>query len=186
MTTPGTPPRSTGNSGRLGTFRAGAAGRPRPPRRRLRRLAGLAVFGAAVAAAALIGSLAVRAAGSAYAGLRQPDWAPPGWLFGPLWSLLYAMIAVAGWLVWLRAGLPPALAWWVAQLVLNAAWTPIFFGAGRYGLAFIDIVALWLLIGVTVARFARMSRGATALLLPYWGWVSYAAALNFSIWRLNG
>jgi translocator protein len=74
---------------------------------------------------------------------------------------------------------------WVAQLVLNAIWTPLFFGAGRYGLAFLDIVALWLLIGVTVALFWRVSRPAALLLLPYWAWVTYASALNFAIWRLN-
>ena len=82
-----------------------------------------------------------------YANLRQPGWAPPSWLFGPVWTLLYALIAVAGWLVWRRVGFGPALWAWTAQLVLNAIWTPLFFGAGAYGLAFAEIVLMWLAIG---------------------------------------
>ena len=120
-----------------------------------------------------------------YARLEKPGWAPPAWLFGPVWTVLYAMIALAGWLVWRRVGPGPALWAWTAQLVLNAVWTPIFFGAGRYGLAFVDIVALWLLIGVTVALFRRASRPATLLMLPYWAWVTFAGALNLAIWRMN-
>lgn len=89
-------------------------------------------------------------------------------------------------LVWRRVGFGPELYVYGAQLVLNAIWTPLFFGAGRYGLAFVDIVALWLLIGVTVVLFWRISRPAAALLLPYWAWVTFAAALNLAIWRLNG
>ncbi|MEU6205800.1 TspO/MBR family protein [Micromonospora musae] len=142
-------------------------------------------FGAAVAVAAAIGALGVRGTGAEYAALDRPAWAPPGWLFGPVWSLLYALIALAGWLVRRRVGIGAALWAWVAQLALNAAWTPIFFGTGRYGTAFAEIVVLWLAIAVTVALFARASRAATLLLLPYWAWVSYAAALNFAIWRLN-
>ncbi|BCL13571.1 putative TspO/MBR-related protein precursor [Micromonospora sagamiensis] len=135
--------------------------------------------------AAGIGVLGVSDTSGEYANLRQPAWAPPSWLFGPVWSLLYAMIAVAGWLVWRRVGFGPALAAWTAQLVLNAAWTPIFFGAGRYGLAFADIVALWLLTGLTVVLFRRVSRPATLLMLPYWAWVTFAACLNGAIWQLN-
>lgn len=79
----------------------------------------------------------------------------------------------------------PALWAWTAQLVLNAIWTPLFFGAGRYGLAFAEIVLMWLAIGLTVVLFARVSRVAAALMLPYWAWVTFAAALNLSIWQLN-
>ncbi|WKU08079.1 TspO/MBR family protein [Micromonospora sp. HUAS LYJ1] len=143
-------------------------------------------FGAAVAVAAAIGGLGVSGTRDEYASLQQPAWAPPGWLFGPVWTLLYALIAVAGWLVWRRVGFGPALAAWTVQLVLNAIWTPLFFGAGRYGLAFAEIVLMWLAIAVTVAAFWRISRPAAALLLPYWAWVTFAAALNFSIWQLNG
>ncbi|MGX4652535.1 TspO/MBR family protein [Micromonospora sp. SCSIO 07396] len=143
-------------------------------------------FGAAVAVAAAIGGLGVSGTRDEYASLQQPDWAPPGWLFGPVWTVLYALIAVAGWLVWRRVGFGPALWAWTVQLVLNAVWTPLFFGAGRYGLAFAEIVLMWLAIAVTVAAFWRISRPAAALLLPYWAWVTFAAALNFAIWQLNG
>ncbi|MGA3489452.1 TspO/MBR family protein [Micromonosporaceae bacterium DT55] len=145
----------------------------------------LAGFGAAVFAAAAIGGLGVRGTGEEYQNLVQPDWAPPSWLFGPVWSLLYAMIAVSGWLAWRRGGFGPALWIWTAQLVLNAIWTPLFFGAAQYGLAFADIVALWGLIAANVIAFWRLSRPAAALLLPYWAWVTFAGALNFAIWRLN-
>ncbi|WBB79524.1 tryptophan-rich sensory protein [Micromonospora sp. WMMD882] len=142
-------------------------------------------FGSAVVVAAGIGVLGVPQTADEYANLRQPSWAPPSEVFGPVWSLLYALIAVAGWLAWRRGGFGPALWAWTAQLVLNAIWTPVFFGAGRYGLAFLVVVALWLLIGVTVALFWRLSRPAAALMLPYWAWVSFAAALNLAIWRMN-
>ena len=150
-----------------------------------RRWWALLGFGAAVFVAAAIGGLGVRGTGAEYAGLEQPSWAPPSWLFGPVWTVLYAMIAVAGWLVWRRAGFGPALWAWTAQLVLNAIWTPLFFGAGRYGLAFADLVLLWLAIGVTVLSFRRVSRVGAGLLIPYWAWVTFAGALNLAIWQLN-
>ncbi|TDC01099.1 tryptophan-rich sensory protein [Micromonospora fluostatini] len=142
-------------------------------------------FGAAVAVAAVVGGLGTGGAATEYGNLQQPAWAPPSWLFGPVWTVLYAMIAVAGWLAWRRAGFGPAVYAWLAQLVLNAVWTPLFFGAGQYGLAFAEIVVLWLAIGVTVALFRPVSRPAALLMLPYWAWVTFAAALNFSIWQLN-
>ncbi|MFI9641000.1 TspO/MBR family protein [Micromonospora sp. NPDC051925] len=150
-----------------------------------RTLWALLGFGVAVAVAAAIGGLGVSGTADEYAALRQPGWAPPSWLFGPVWTLLYALIAIAGWSVWRRAGFGPALWAWSLQLVLNAIWTPLFFGAGRYGLAFAEIVLMWLAIAVTVAAFWRISRPAAALLLPYWAWVTFAAALNLSIWQLN-
>ncbi|NJP33061.1 TspO/MBR family protein [Micromonospora thermarum] len=142
-------------------------------------------FGAAVLVAAAIGGLGVRGTAAEYANLDQPSWAPPSGLFGPVWTVLYAMIALAGWLVWRRVGFGPAVWAWTAQLLLNAVWTPLFFGAGRYGLAFAEIVLLWLAIGVTVALFWPVSGAATALMLPYWAWVTFAAALNLAIWQLN-
>ena len=145
----------------------------------------LAGFAAAVAAAALIGGLGVAGTASEYQNLDRPAWAPPSWLFGPVWTVLYAMIAVSGWLVWRRTGWSSALNWYAAQLVLNAVWTPIFFGAGQYGLALLDIVVLWVLIGVTVWRFRPVSRLAAGLLLPYWAWVTFATALNTAIWLAN-
>src|SRR4051812_14667565 len=152
------------------------------PRRRWLALAG---FGLAVFVAAAIGGLGVSGTSSEYQGLEQPAWAPPSWLFGPVWTVLYVMIAVSAWLVWQRVGFTRPLWLWSAQLVLNAIWTPLFFGAGQYGLAFADIVVLWLLIGATVVAFWRVRRPAAWLLLPYWAWVTYASALNLAIWLLN-
>ncbi|MBG0560289.1 TspO/MBR family protein [Actinoplanes aureus] len=145
----------------------------------------LAGFGAAVALAALIGVLGVTGTASEYQSLDRPDWAPPSSVFGPVWTVLYVMIAVSGWLVWRRTGWSSALNWYAVQLVLNAAWTPIFFGAGQYGLALLDIVVLWVLIGVTVWRFRPISPLAAGLLLPYWAWVTFATALNTAIWVAN-
>jgi tryptophan-rich sensory protein len=145
----------------------------------------LALFVSAVTIAAAIGGLGVQGTATEYHQLRQPGWAPPSWLFGPVWTVLYAAIAVAGWLAWQRVGFGVPLLLYTAQLILNAIWTPLFFGAGQYGLAFVDIAVLWLLIGATVVLFWRISRPAAVLLLPYWAWVTFAAALNLSIWLLN-
>ncbi|MFR9775167.1 TspO/MBR family protein [Micromonospora sp. MS34] len=153
---------------------------------RARRWWVLLGFGAAVTAAAAVGGLGVRGARQEYAGLEQPAWAPPSWVFGPVWTVLYALIAVAGWLAWRRVGWGPALWAWSVQLALNALWTPLFFGAGRYGLAFAELALLWLAVAVTVERFRRISGPAAGLLLPYWAWVTFAGALNLAIWRLNG
>jgi translocator protein len=149
------------------------------------RVAGLFVWAVAVAAAALIGGLAVADAAGEYASLQRPPWAPPSWLFGPVWTVLYAGMAVAAWLVWRRVGVDRTLVPFAVQLVLNAAWTPLFFGAGAYGWALVDIIALWLAIAVTIVAFWRVSRPAAVLLGPYWVWVTYAAALNASILALN-
>ncbi|MGW4940162.1 TspO/MBR family protein [Actinoplanes sp. NPDC004185] len=146
---------------------------------------GLLPFAAAVAAAALIGGLGVAGTAAEYQNLDQPSWAPPSWLFGPVWTVLYAMIAVAGWLVWRRTGWNRALTVYAVQLVLNALWTPIFFGFGQYGLALVDIVAMWLSIGATIFLFRPVSRAAAWLLVPYWAWVTFATALNAAIWSAN-
>jgi benzodiazapine receptor len=146
---------------------------------------GVLPFAVAVAAAALIGGLGVAGTAAEYQNLDQPSWAPPSWLFGPVWTILYAMIAVAGWLVRRRTGWNRALTVYAAQLVLNALWTPIFFGFGQYGLALIDIVAMWLLIGATIFLFRPISRTAAWLLVPYWAWVTFATALNAAIWSAN-
>jgi benzodiazapine receptor len=149
------------------------------------RWLGLAAFAAAVTAVALIGSLAVTGTSTEYASLQRPSWAPPSWLFGPVWTALYAMIAVSGWLVWRRVGIRSALLPYLAQLLLNAIWTPLFFGLGAYGWALVDIVVLWCVIAANVVVFWRLSRPAALLLVPYWLWVTFAAALNASIWLLN-
>jgi tryptophan-rich sensory protein len=151
----------------------------------VRTYGALALFGAAAAAAALLGALGVAGTVNEYLALDRPDWAPPSWLFGPVWTVLYAMIAVSGWLAWRRAGWTAALTLWAVQLGLNALWTPIFFGAGRYGWALVDIVVLWVLIGLTIAAFWRISKPAAWLLVPYWAWVSFATSLNAAIWAMN-
>ena len=126
--------------------------------------------------------------GDWYAQLQKPPWNPPGWVFGPVWTVLYASMAVAVWMIWRRGGfrvqrLPLVL--FLTQLALNALWTPLFFGLHRPDLALVDILLLWLAIVATLVAFARVHRGAAALLAPYLAWVSFATFLNFTIWRLN-
>lgn len=145
----------------------------------------LPLFLAAVVVVALIGTSATGDAGAFYRALERPVWAPPSWLFGPAWTVLYVMIAVAGWLVYSKAGWDRALGVYGIQLVLNAAWTPLFFGADQFGLAFAEIVLLWLAIVATIVLFRRISRPAALLLLPYLAWVTYAGALNFAVWQMN-
>ncbi len=138
--------------------------------------------------AAGVGAIASASAPSFYGGLARPDWAPPASVFGPVWTVLYALMGIAAWLVW-RAGPTPAsrraLLFFAAQLALNALWSWLFFAWHRGGLAFLDILVLWLLIVLTLIAFWRVKPLAGALLLPYLVWVSYAAALNFAVWRLN-
>lgn len=125
---------------------------------------------------------------SEYQQLAQPAWAPPGWLFGPVWTVLYATMGVAAWLVWRRrgwSGARAALALFVVQLAFNALWTWLFFGWELRGLALAEIVVLWLLILGTIVLFWRVRPLAGALLLPYLAWVSFATALTAAIWRLN-
>lgn len=120
-----------------------------------------------------------------YAALNKPAWNPPPWIFGPVWSLLYLMMAVAAWLVWRRDGWKRALVLYLIQLTLNAAWTPIFFGAHQMGWALVEIIALWLAILLTLRSFLPISRPAAWLLAPYLAWGTFAAFLNFTLWRLN-
>jgi tryptophan-rich sensory protein len=123
-----------------------------------------------------------------YATLAKPSWAPPGWLFGPVWTLLYLMMAVAAWLVWREGGWRRQrgpLTLYLVQLALNALWTPLFFGLRNPGLALLEIVLLGAAIVLTGRAFRPVSRLASWLLVPYLVWVVFAAALNFAIWRLN-
>ncbi|MFO1057574.1 MAG: TspO/MBR family protein [Dongiaceae bacterium] len=147
---------------------------------------GLACFVIACFLAALTG--AFFRPGDWYERLKKPWWRPPNWLFAPVWTVLYVMIAVAGWLVWREAGFASAglaLAAYAVQLVLNAAWSPLFFGLRRPDLAFVDIVLIWLSIVATILLFYPIHAGAALLLVPYLAWVSVASALNFTVWRLN-
>jgi translocator protein len=135
--------------------------------------------------------------GAWYAALEKPPWNPPAWLFAPVWTVLYATMAVAGWLVWRApeparrgpgsrfAGRRAGLAVFAVQLVLNGAWSWLFFHLHRPGLALAEIAGLWLAILATAVLFWRVRPAAGALLLPYLAWVTFAAALNFALWRLN-
>ena len=126
--------------------------------------------------------------GDWYTTLQKPSWNPPNWLFGPVWTLLYIGMAVAAWLVWQNKGFGGArlpLLLFGIQLLLNAIWSALFFGLRSPGLALADILLLWLAIVATVVTFARTSTWAAALLLPYLAWVSFATALNWTIWRMN-
>ncbi|AAY49443.1 tryptophan-rich sensory protein [Xanthomonas campestris pv. campestris str. 8004] len=131
-----------------------------------------------------LGAAASIQAASFYAGLQRPGWAPPGWLFGPVWTVLYGMMAVSVWLIW-RRGARGALSVFVLQLGLNGLWSWLFFAWHMGAWAFADIVALWLALVATIVTFARHSRGAVWLLVPYLLWISFAAALNYAVWRLN-
>ena len=123
--------------------------------------------------------------GDWYASLAKPSWNPPAWIFGPVWTALYLMMAVAAWVVWKRSGWRLAIRLYFFQLLLNAAWTPIFFGARQIGWAAVEIVVLWLAIVATLAAFLRISKTAGWLLVPYLLWVTFAAFLNFTLWRMN-
>ena len=121
-----------------------------------------------------------------YANLKKPSWTPPNWLFGPVWTILFIAMAIAAWLVWRRVGLTAApMQLFLLQLLLNVAWSALFFRLRSPGLAFADIVMLWFAILATSIEFWRAVPAAGWLLLPYLIWVSYATALNYSIWRLN-
>jgi tryptophan-rich sensory protein len=126
--------------------------------------------------------------GEWYAGLTKPALTPPGWVFGLVWTLLYTLMGVAAWLVWQRQGYAAAsrpLGLFLLQLGLNALWSYLFFGLKNPGLAFLDIIALWLAILATLLSFFRCHRPAGQLLLPYLLWVSFALYLNLQFWRLN-
>jgi benzodiazapine receptor len=155
----------------------------------IRQAVGLALSVVICFAVAGVGSLFTRPAIEGwYAALGKPSWTPPNWVFGPVWSVLYLAMATAAWLVWRREGFAGArlpLTLFALQLVLNLAWTGVFFGLRMPGAAFAEIVLLWLFILVTTAAFWPLSRAAAWLMVPYLLWVTYAATLNCGIWRLN-
>ncbi len=156
-------------------------------RSRARDSVALGVSLLAVVLTAGLGGLAANSA-QEYGNLQQPSWAPPSWLFGPVWTVLYAAMAVAAWLVWRSGSIAEtkgALAAYAAQLVLNAVWTPLFFGLGWRGIALIDIAVLWSVLLTTVVLFFRRSAVAGWLLVPYLAWTSFALCLNFAVWQLN-
>ena len=137
---------------------------------------------------ALAGAVTAKSVGTWYQSLRKPAFNPPDWVFAPVWTLLYLMIAVAGWRVWrVRgiAGTRVALAAYAVQLALNLSWSFVFFGARLIGPALAVIVALLAAILANAFLFWRIDRAAGALLVPYAAWVSFAALLNAALWRLN-
>ena len=137
-------------------------------------------------AASAVGAVASVDAGSFYAQLSKPSWAPPAWVFGPVWSALYALMGVAAWLVWRSPGPKrAALSLFGAQLVANALWSWLFFAWHRGALAAVEVLVLLALIAATLAAFWGSSRLAALLLVPYLLWVSFASALTWAIWRSN-
>jgi tryptophan-rich sensory protein len=154
--------------------------------RNLVALAGFVALCFAVAAAG--GAVTATSVETWYAGLAKPPFNPPDWVFGPVWTALYLMIAVAGWRVWRRrseSGAWLALGAWGVQLSLNLSWSMLFFGARMIGAALVEIAVLLAAILITAALFWRIDRIAGVLLVPYTAWVSFATVLNAALWRLN-
>jgi benzodiazapine receptor len=124
--------------------------------------------------------------GAWYDALQKPSWNPPPWLFGPAWTLLYTLMAVAAWLVWKRVRFSRPLGLYFVQLVLNAAWTPIFFGAHQLGWALAEGLVMWVAILATLRSFRRVNTAAGWLFVPYLAWVTFAMTLNYTLWKMNG
>ena len=138
--------------------------------------------------AGAVGSVATVQAQAFYGQLAQPAWAPPGWVFGPVWTVLYALMGISAWLVWKAGGFRAngaALGLFLGQLVLNALWSWLFFAWRLGGWSFMNILALLGVISLVFTVFWRIQRLAGILLIPYLLWVAFASALNFAIWQLN-
>lgn len=168
---------------------------PRQPERALaegvlmRRWPSLLLFILVVMVAAGLGGIFTRSGVAEwYPSLSKPTWTPPGWLFGPVWTSLYASMALAAWLVWLRRDRKTVFGAMTAfsfQLILNALWPAFFFGLRSPFAALVEIVFLWVAVAATAALFWRIRPVAAVLLIPYGLWVTFAACLNFAIVRLN-
>lgn len=155
---------------------------------RRKQTVGLAGWLILTFAAAALGAVASAQAGTFYLNLVRPEWAPPGWLFAPVWTLLYLMMAIAAWLVWRDHGFGrggAALTLFVLQLAANALWTWLFFVWQQGALAFAEVLLLWALIAATLIAFRRLHLVAAILLLPYLAWVSFASVLTYATWQLN-
>ena len=154
----------------------------------IREVAGLVGWLVATFAAAAIGAIGSAAAPTFYEQLVRPSWAPPASAFGPVWTLLYAAMALAAWLVWRThsiAAARGAFALFFAQLAANALWSWLFFSWQLGALAFAEVLVLWALIVATIVAFWRRNALAAVLLVPYLAWVTFASALTFAIWQLN-
>lgn len=153
-----------------------------------KQIIGIVAWIATCFIAAAVGGAASVRAGTFYTQLARPEWAPPPEWFGPVWTVLYALMGVAAWMVWRVGGFAAArtaLSLFLVQLAINALWSWLFFGWHLGALAFADIALLWLLIVATIVAFWRIRPLAGALLIPHLLWVSFAAALNYSVWQLN-
>ena len=155
---------------------------------KFRNITGFIVILGITYAAAAVGGWASANAPGFYALLQKPSWAPPAAVFGPVWTVLYLLMAIAAWLVW-REGrgrdTRPALSVYLVQLAMNALWTWIFFTWRQGGWALAEIITLWVMIFLTIIAFYRIRPLAGFLLLPYLTWVSFAAGLNAMLWRMN-
>ncbi len=149
----------------------------------------LVLFLALSFAAATLASLATETSVDTwYAELNKPSWTAPGAVIGTVWGILYPLMGIAAWAAWRKwpkCDVFEAVFLWCMQLVFNAAWSICFFGLQNPGLAFVEIVVLWLLIGVTIFSFARISAWPAVLMTPYLLWVTFAAYLNFTLWQMN-
>jgi translocator protein len=145
-----------------------------------------ALVGLCLAVGVLSGMATAQSVNEWYPALNKPTWTPPSWLFAPVWSALYVMMAVAAWLVWKKGAMArPALLIFFAQLALNLAWAFLFFGFRAPFAALVEISVLWVAIILTTVAFNSHSRVAALLLVPYLTWVTFAAALNAAIWLMN-
>lgn len=148
----------------------------------------LLCIGLCLGVAGLGGAITASSVGTWYQTLQKPSFNPPDWIFAPVWTTLYALMAIAAWRVWRRAGFTSgrnALLLFAGQLGLNLAWSYLFFGLRRIDLALIEIVILLLAIAMNAILFWRIDRWAGALFVPYLGWVAFAAVLNGALWLLN-
>ncbi len=139
-------------------------------------------------AVAALGAVASASARDFYADLAKPAWSPPGWIFGPVWTVLYTLMAIAAWLIWRQRGFnsePGPLTLFALQLAANGLWSWLFFAWRLGAWSTFEIAILWLLIIATTISFARIDRLAAALMVPYLAWVTFAAALCHKIWSLN-
>jgi len=156
----------------------------------LKSAAGLFIAFLICFSAAAIGSLATTPQiPNWYAEIAKPSWTPPNWLFGPVWTILFSLMATAAWIVWCKHGMKNArnaFAWFGIQLILNSLWSILFFGWNNPGAAAVEILFLWLAILLTLVTFSKKSKTASLLLVPYFVWVSFAMVLNITIWQMNG
>jgi translocator protein len=149
----------------------------------LKNIGSLIVFATLVILAASSGASFMP--GEWYAALNKPAWTPPNAVFPVAWTILYVMIAIAGWLVWRAAGWTSAITIWGVGLILNALWSYLMFGRHDITLALVDIAAVWLATAAFITAAWPLDRRASYLFLPYLAWVTFAAALNFAVWQLN-